>query len=106
MRDSHVEALYFQISSGPGTRYVEPGRLSFSGPLGDFTTDGGVLKVVPAEHFVSEREARGAIEPFLRAWRLRQTFGQPMVQFASISSVPKSWTDLRLAQVKASSGLR
>lgn len=68
MRDPHVEALFFSVFSTPGTKYVDPAVLRSTQPLGEFTIDQGILTVRPAEHFSSEREARGAIEPYLRSW--------------------------------------
>lgn len=70
MRDPHVEAVYFKVSSGEDISYENPEPLSFSNHLGDFYLVDGELKVVPNEHFGSGQEASQAIEPFLRAWEI------------------------------------
>lgn len=70
MRDPHVEAVYFKVSSGEDISYENPEPLSFPNHLGEFRLADGMLKVVPAEHFGSGQEASQAIEPFLRAWEI------------------------------------
>lgn len=70
MRDPHVEALYFGVSSAEDISYENPEPLPFSNHLGDFCLADGVLKVVPSEHFCTGREASEAIEGFLRSWEI------------------------------------
>ena len=71
MRDPHVEALFYKITSHEGISYDNPNSLSFSNLLGDFelSTD-GVLTIRPMEHFPSETIARNAFDPFLRSWEI------------------------------------
>lgn len=70
MRDSHVEAVYFTVSSGEEISYKNPEPLSFQNHLGEFCLRDGLLKVVPTEHFSSGVEASQAIDGFLRAWEI------------------------------------
>ena len=70
MRDPHVEAVYFKVSSGEDISYKDPEPLSFPNHLGEFRLADGMLKVVPAEHFGSGQEASQAIDGFLRAWEI------------------------------------
>lgn len=76
MRDPHVEAVYFEVSSAEDISYENPEPLSFSNHLGEFSLVDGVLKVVPAEHFCTGREASEAIEGFLRAWEIKADLKQ------------------------------
>lgn len=70
MRDPHVAAVYFKVGSAEDIFYENPEPLSFSNHLGEFSLVDGVLKVVPAEHFCSDQEARQAMDGFLRAWEI------------------------------------
>ncbi|OQR35342.1 hypothetical protein BWR15_15530 [Pseudomonas sp. T] len=70
MRDPHVEAIYFKVSSGEDISYRDPEPLSFSNHLGEFCLADGILRLVPAEHFASAQEASQAIDAFLRAWEI------------------------------------
>ena len=70
MRDPHVEAVYFKVSSGEDISYKDPDPLKFQNHLGEYCLSDGVLKVVPAEHFGSGQEACQAIDGFLRAWEI------------------------------------
>lgn len=70
MRDPHVEAVYFTVSSAEDISYKDPEPLSFQNHLGDFCLADGMLKVVPTEHFGSGQEASQAIDGFLRAWEI------------------------------------
>ncbi|QIB66711.1 hypothetical protein [Kineobactrum salinum] len=72
MRNPHVRALYYKVSSDGVITYKEPDALRVSHALADFTIDDGSLTVRPKEYFGSEEEARSAIEPFLRAWEMHE----------------------------------
>jgi hypothetical protein len=68
VRDPHVQAMHYKVSSGGGVTYVNPEPLSFSNCLGTFALSDGELRVVPSEHFPDEHSSRRAIEPFLEDW--------------------------------------
>lgn len=70
MRDPHVQAMHYEVSSGEGISYHNPEPVSFSNHLGTFDLSGGKLRIVPNEHFADEDDARRAVEPFLRAWEI------------------------------------
>ncbi|MEP6934966.1 MAG: hypothetical protein ABI988_13670 [Nitrospirota bacterium] len=70
MRDPHVQAIFYKISSGEGFSYVNPESVSFSNDLGTFDLNDGRLRVVPRDHFTNEADAHRTIEPFLQAWEI------------------------------------
>jgi hypothetical protein len=70
VRDPHVQAIHYNISSGEGVSYVDPEPMSFSNHLGTFDLSDGKLRIVPSEHFPDERSACRAIEPFLEEWKI------------------------------------
>lgn len=70
MRDPHVQAVHYEVSSGEGISYRNPEPISFSNHLGTFDLSDGRLQIVPTEHFPDEDDARRAVEPFLRAWEI------------------------------------
>lgn len=70
MRDPHVQTMHYTIGSGEGISYRDPEALSFSNHLGDFELVDKELRIKPTEHFSDEREARTAVEPFLRDWEI------------------------------------
>jgi hypothetical protein len=70
--DPHVEALAYSfvvMDEGHDYAKVQP----WEGDLGAFSCrlEGGWFVARPQEHFSSESEARGALEPHLRAWEIR-----------------------------------
>ncbi len=71
MRDPHVEAMIYEVSSGEGISYRDPEPISFSNHLGAFNLSDGKLRIIPAEHFANEDNARQVIEPFLQAWEIK-----------------------------------
>ena len=82
------------MSSGPDVTYEDPEVLKETRPLGVFMIEQGVLTVLPAQHFASERDARGAIEPYLKAWEadaaLRKGPGAIRFQFQSAVVVDRA----------------
>jgi hypothetical protein len=70
VRDPHVQAIHYLVSSGEGISYSNPEPVSFSNHLGTFDLTAGKFRIVPSEHFPDEDEARRAVEPFLRAWEI------------------------------------
>lgn len=93
MRDPHVEALYFTVSSADDISYENPEPLAFSHHLGDFSLADGVLKVAPTEHFCSGQEASQAIEGFLRAWEieadLKQNLGMIRFSYSDVDLIDR-----------------
>jgi len=71
VRDPHVQAIHYNISSGDGVSYVDPEPMSFSNHLGTFDLSDGKLRIVSSEHFPDERSACRAIQPFLEGWRIQ-----------------------------------
>jgi hypothetical protein len=59
--------MYYEVSSGEGISYHNPEPISFSNHFGTFDLSDGRLRIMPAEHFSDEDDARTAVEPFLRA---------------------------------------
>lgn len=70
MRDPHIQAMHYEVSSGKGISYRNPEPISFLNHLGTFDLNDGRLRISPAEHFPDEDDARQAVEPFLRAWEI------------------------------------
>lgn len=70
MRDPHVQAMHYEVSSGEGISYRNPEPVSFSNHLGTFDLSDGKLRIVPTEHFADEDDARRSVEPFLQAWEI------------------------------------
>lgn len=70
MRDPHVQAMHYEVSSGEAISYRNPEPVSFSNHLGTFDISNGKLRIVPTEHFPDEDDARRAVDPFLRAWEI------------------------------------
>jgi hypothetical protein len=70
VRDPHVQTLHYAVGSGEGISYRDPEAISFVNHLGAFDLFDGKLGIAPAEHFSEEKDARRAIEPFLRAWEM------------------------------------
>ncbi len=70
MRDPHVQTMHYEIGCGEGISYRNPEPLSFSNHLGNFHLVDNKLRVMPAEYFADEDEARRTIELFLRAWEI------------------------------------
>ena len=70
MRDPHVQAIHYIVSSGEGISYHNPEPVSFSNHLGTFDLSDGKLRIVPSEHFPAEGEDCQAVEPFLEAWKI------------------------------------
>lgn len=68
VRDPHVQAMHYKISSGGGVSYLNPEPMSFSNHLGTFDLSDGKLRIVPSEHFPDEHSSRRAIQPFLEEW--------------------------------------
>lgn len=94
MRDPHVEALYFKVSSAKDISYENPEPLSFSNHLGDFCLANQMLKVLPAEHFPTGQEASYAIEGFLRSWEievdLKRNLGTIRFTYSHADTVDRS----------------
>lgn len=70
MRDPHVHAMHYKVSSGEGISYRNPEPMSFSNYVGTFDLSDGNLRIAPTEHFPDENDARRAVDPFLRAWEI------------------------------------
>lgn len=72
MRDPHVESLHYKLVPDETTTFspraapVEASTPAFTARLAD-----GALTIEMQEHHPSEAPARGAVEPFLRAWEIR-----------------------------------
>jgi len=83
MNDPHVETLHYTIKHGDHVDYsrAEPLRIEES----NFTiqvTDGRA-EITMNAHFASVGEARGVVEPFLRAWELDMAlrYGPRSIEF-------------------------
>lgn len=70
MRDPHIQAIHYMVSSGEGISYSNPATVLFSNHLGAFDLIDSKLRIVPIEHFPDEDDARRAVEPFLQAWEI------------------------------------
>src|SRR5229473_199914 len=70
VRDPHVQAMHYEVSSGEGISYRNPESVVFSNHLGTFDLSDGKLRIVPTEHFAAEDDAHRAVEPFLRTWEI------------------------------------
>jgi hypothetical protein len=70
VRDPHVQAMHYKISSGGGVSYLNPEPMSFSNHLGTFNLSDGKLRIIPSEHFPDEHSSRRAIQPFLEEWEI------------------------------------
>lgn len=84
MHDPHVIALHYSVGSAPDISYQSPTPVSEHHPVGEFRLADGELTIRLTQHFASEVEARAAVEPVLKAWKiesdLTRTFG--MIEFA------------------------
>lgn len=70
MRDPHVESLRYDAEPISQVSYENPQSLEHENDLCTLTLADGILFLSPKSHFATVREARSAIEPFLRAWEL------------------------------------
>jgi hypothetical protein len=86
VRDPHVQAMHYKVSSDEGISYRNPEPVSFSNHLGAFDLSDGKILIVPTEHFPNEDESRRAVEPFLRAWEIEADLSSNIGMFASSST--------------------
>lgn len=94
MRDPHVAAIHYNVGSVETISYDNPKPMAFSNHLGEFSLSAGTLRIVPAEHFARENEARSAIDPFLRAWEistdLNSNLGMVRFEFERVELVDRA----------------
>ena len=89
MNDPHVEALTYLLQTGETLEFEDPPPLEQENAALRLCLAEDVLTVWPKEHYAREEEARGAIEPYLRAWEASEAirrFGRREMRFVFDSS--------------------
>lgn len=70
MRDPHVVSLRYRLETDERTRYNDPAPLEYEAGEFHLRLQEAVLTCEMKEHHSTERDARAAVEPFLRSWEL------------------------------------
>jgi hypothetical protein len=70
MNDPHVTALHYMIEPAKSTDYDKAPPLTGQTDTFDYTLASGEATFVMKSHFATEEEARGVVDPFLRAWSI------------------------------------
>ena len=84
MNDPHVEYLRYRIETAETLEFDHPPPLEKETDALLLRLAQGMLTVRPKDHLASEEEARGAVEPYLRAWEASEAtrrFGRREVRF-------------------------
>lgn len=83
MKEPKVDFLSYRVRFAPGIKIESPESLAFDTPQFHGTLDQTRLQLDPKARFVSERAARDAIEPLLRAWEIQISLlaGAPVFTF-------------------------
>jgi hypothetical protein len=81
MNDPHVAALHYRIKHAPDVDFEEAPPVEHSGPGCSVHIENGKAKIVMKCHHSTEKAARDAVEPFLRAWELSWALRHPSDQF-------------------------
>jgi hypothetical protein len=66
--DPHVESLTYRLETDDTLEFEDPPPLEIERDDLRLRLAGDLLMVWPKEHYASEKEARQAFEPYLRAW--------------------------------------
>ncbi len=70
MNDPHVEELVYHIETGEGLNFQDPPPIEDETDAFRMTLEDGVATFSMKEHYATEKEARQAVEGYLRAWEL------------------------------------
>ena len=68
--DLHVVKLQYRLRRNEVVTYVEPAPITFESPVATIWLANGDLICEMKEHFITEAEAKGAVEPVLCAWEV------------------------------------
>lgn len=81
--DLHVVSLTYKLTHGDGFAFDNPPPVDVDREGFRLRLDCGKLVVTMQQHFATEREARAAVEPTLRAWEIDAglRFGPRMLSF-------------------------
>ena len=70
MNDPHVVALLYEFVAEPSVDYSEAEPLNSGEAAFDLTVEDEIARFDLKEHYATEEEARQAVEPFVKKWRL------------------------------------
>jgi hypothetical protein len=83
MKQPRVERLWFHVHIAPGVEFDSPQPLEYEMPEFHLKLSGNTLSLIPKVRFTTEREARAAVEPLLKAWEIKAGLdaGSPVISF-------------------------
>lgn len=71
MRDPHVAALHYRVTTGESVAFDNPQPLERETEAFRIRLADGVLTIEMKEHYVSETEVRKRVQPYIRAWEIQ-----------------------------------
>jgi hypothetical protein len=81
MNDPHVQSLHYKIGHSSEVDFTNAARRDHAESGFSVRIENSEATILMIDHYASERDARAAVEPFLRTWELSAALAAPLDQF-------------------------
>jgi len=89
MNDPHVAALIYRVTHSEGFTFDAARPLEFETSQFTVRVENGTARFVLKEHYAHPKEARAAVEPFIRVWETWEALGPVLAGFRLIYRKPE-----------------
>jgi hypothetical protein len=89
MNDPHVAALIYRVTHSEGFTFDAARPLEFETLQFAVRVENGTARFVLKEHYAHPKEARAAVEPFIRVWEAWEALGPVLSGFRLVYQKPE-----------------